>query len=122
MTAILLLLLFGGAVAALVCLVAPVRVMRAVTVCAGVASLALAIALVPTTAQRTVSVGAYLKADPLSTVFLLATGFLYAATAVFSVGYLRAEARASGFPRYARRFYVGVNLWPVSDPPPAART
>jgi hydrogenase-4 component F len=53
-------------------------------------------------------------------VFLLATSFLYAATAQYSVGYLQDEerlARARGgdvaveFARYSRRFFVGMNAF-----------
>ena len=44
-------------------------------------------------------------------VFLLATSFLYAAVAVYSVGYFRSDAPSGASARYARRFYVGLNLF-----------
>ena len=43
--------------------------------------------------QRAATAGHWLRLDSLGAVFLLATGFLYAAAAVFSVGYLHAGAR-----------------------------
>jgi hydrogenase-4 component F len=39
-------------------------------------------------------------------VFLLATGFLYAAVSVYAAGYLRGRTD-----RYARRFYLGFNVF-----------
>ena len=44
-------------------------------------------------------------------VFLLATGFLYAAVAVYSVGYLARGRGDPGSARYSRRFYAGLNLF-----------
>ena len=49
-----------------------------------------------------------LRADALSAVFLLATGFLYAAVAVYSVGYL---AHGAASTRYSRRFWAGLNIF-----------
>ena len=48
----------------------------------------------------------YLRADALSCVFLLATAFLYAAVAVYAAGYLKGRTD-----RYARRFYLGFNVF-----------
>jgi hydrogenase-4 component F len=110
MTGVLISLAAVGLAAALVALVAPVRLGQAVSVAAGLASFALAIVLVPTAADRTVSVG-FLRADALSAVFVLAVGFLYAATTAYSVGYLRAEEGSPGFPRYSRLFFCGINLF-----------
>ena len=54
--------------------------------------------------------------DALSAVFLLATGFLYATVAVYSIGYFatrHAEGAAleRSFRPYSRRFYVGLNAF-----------
>ncbi len=57
------------------------------------------------------ALGQWLRLDPLGAVFLLATGFLYAAGAVFSIGYLRAGAHRTGFASYARRYYALLNLF-----------
>jgi hydrogenase-4 component F len=55
--------------------------------------------------------GEWLRLDSLGAVFLLATGFLYASAAVFSIGYLRADARRRDFPSFARRYFSLVNLF-----------
>jgi hydrogenase-4 component F len=52
-----------------------------------------------------------LHLDSLSAVFLLATGLLYAAGSVFSIGYLRAGENRVGFRGYARRYYAFLNLF-----------
>ncbi len=57
------------------------------------------------------ALGQWLRLDPLGAVFLLATGFLYAAGAVFSIGYLRTGAHRTGFASYARRYYALLNLF-----------
>ena len=65
------------------------------------------LALVPAIAHRDADIYlSYLRADALSGVFLLATGFLYAAVAVYAAGYLKAPDD-----RYARRFYLGFNVF-----------
>jgi hydrogenase-4 component F len=89
-----------------------------VTAVVGVVCFALAVALVPGAAHRTLEIG-FLRVDSLSAVFLLAIGFVYAATAVYSIGYLADEARlaetnpgeAAEFTRYSRRFHVGLNAF-----------
>ena len=48
----------------------------------------------------------YIGIDAVSAIFLLATGFLYAAIALYSVGYLKQHEDL-----YARRFYAGLNLF-----------
>lgn len=92
----------------------------ALTLFTGLVSLGLAIALIPAAATRTVTAGHYLRVDALSVVFLLATAFLYAATAAYSIGYLAEEARAATsaggteaahFARYSRRFHLGMNAF-----------
>ena len=52
----------------------------------------------PAAAHRDLSYLSYLRADALSAIFLLATGFLYAAVAVYAVGYLEATAATPGTP------------------------
>lgn len=99
-----------GLGAALVSARAPLWITRAVTLVAGLASLGLTLALIPTTGSGEVSIS-FLRVDALSTVFLVATGFLYAATAAYSIGYVRPHSADAGSNRYARRFYVGLNLF-----------
>ena len=53
----------------------------------------LAVALVPGALDHTQTALRYLRADALSVVFVLGTCFLYAATAIYAIGYLAAEAR-----------------------------
>jgi len=100
------------------------RVTQLVSGMTGIATFGLAVALIPgvgghETGHRVNAIG-ILRADSLSVVFVLATSFLYAATAIYSVGYLAAEARlaeriggteAAEFARYSRRFYIGMNVF-----------
>jgi hypothetical protein len=94
--------------AGIACAVLPTRAVRvaaAVTVASGIACFGLVLALVPATAHWNLSYS-YLRVDAVSAIFLLATGFLYAAVAIYSVGYLKRHEEL-----YARRFYAGLNLF-----------
>lgn len=118
MTLILILLVTLPAAATLACGWLTRRAAAAVTVVAGLASFAFVLTLLTRTTHGTVSIG-FLRVDALSTVFLLATSFLYAAAAAYTIGYLADEARlaerdsehAREFARYTRRFYVGINAF-----------
>ncbi len=93
--------------AAIISLAVPARAATAVTAVSGITSFALVIALVPEAGHGTLSyLSGYLRADALSVIFLLATGFLYAAVAVYSVGYVRGRDA-----RYTRRFCAGFNAF-----------
>src|SRR5713226_286412 len=105
--ALLLIIPVGAALAALV---VGARAAKAITAVAGVASFGLVLALVPAATRGDLNFLGVIRIDALSVVFLLATGFLYAAVAVYSIGYLHGE-RGAGFDRYARRFCLGVNLF-----------
>jgi hydrogenase-4 component F len=111
MHAVELTLLILPAAAALVCLRAPVAIARAVTAVCGVACLGLVLALVPPAAHRDVRFLGFMRVDALSAVFLLATGFLYAAVAVYSIGYLSGGHDDAHSVRHSRRFWVGLNLF-----------
>jgi hydrogenase-4 component F len=76
------------------------------TVAAGIGCFGLVLAMVPEAAQGASTYLSYLRADALSCVFLLATAFLYAAVAVYTAGYLKGRTS-----RYARRFYLGFNVF-----------
>ena len=109
MIAVVLALLIVPLAAGISCAVLPARSARTasvVTVAAGVACFALVLALVPATAHRDLSYLSYLRVDAVSVIFLLATGFLYAAVAVYAVGYTKRHEEL-----YARRFYAGLNLF-----------
>lgn len=113
--AVLLILAVVPVVAALLCVVVPSRLARAVTLLAGLISLACTIRLVWAVGGGIVSLG-FLRVDSLSVVFLLPTGFLYAAAAAYSVGYLGGEvahgvAARSAERRYNRLFFVGLNVF-----------
>jgi hydrogenase-4 component F len=69
----------------------------------GLASFALVLAVVPATAHHDLSYLSYLRVDAVSAIFLLATGFLYGAVAVYAVGYAKGH--------HDRRFYAGLNLF-----------
>ncbi len=120
MSVILVLLVVVPLATTLACVFVPHRVARSLTVITGLAALVLALVVVPAAGDHTLNAVRYLRADALSVVFLLATCFLYAATAVYSVGYLAEEAReaAAGtaeeraaFARYSRHFYLGLNAF-----------
>ncbi|HET9893890.1 MAG TPA: proton-conducting transporter membrane subunit [Streptosporangiaceae bacterium] len=80
----------------------------AITAVAGVASFGLVLALIDTLSGRDVAALDFIRIDALSGVFMLATSFLYASVAVYSIGYLRSGTAA---PRYSRRFWTGLNIF-----------
>jgi hydrogenase-4 component F len=83
-----------------------------VSAVAGTASLGLVLALIPAAAHRDVTALGFLRVDALSVVFLLATSFLYACVAVYSIGYLRtAGEQDAADQRHARSFWAGLNLF-----------
>lgn len=57
------------------------------------------------------AIDGWLRLDALGAVFLLATGLVYATGALFSIGYLRADERQRDYPRFARRYFVYLNLF-----------
>ena len=84
----------------------------AVTAAAGIASFGLVLALIPAVSHRDIDLPGFIRVDALSVVFLLATGFLYAASPCTRSA--TCAARASRVPRtgaIARQFYVGLNLF-----------
>jgi hydrogenase-4 component F len=120
MPTVLVLLVALPLAATIACTAVSHRVAAALTALTGVATLALAVALVPGALDHTQTALRYLRADALSVVFVLATCFLYAATAIYSIGYLSAEARAVRdesveqqklFARRSRLFYLGLNAF-----------
>ncbi len=97
-------------VAALVSWRSRTRLAQAVTVASGTATCGLALALVGAAGSHVArALHGWLRADALSVVFLVATAFLYAVTAVFTVGYMGPDP--GGSLRYSRRFYAGLNLF-----------
>ncbi len=106
MLGVILALLIVPLAAGLICAVLPRVAARYITVLSGLACFALVLTLIPAVAHRDLDYFGYLRADALSAVFLLATGFLYAAVAVYSVGYLKRHEDL-----YARRIYAGLNLF-----------
>lgn len=120
MSVVMVLLIVLPLLTILVCAVAPHAVAAAVTALTGVVALVLAAAMVPASADHTLTALRYLRADALSVVFLLGTCFLYAVVGVYSVGYLGDEARAvrsesveeqALFARHSTRFYLGLNVF-----------
>ncbi len=88
--------------------VAPVRVGQTLTVAVAAAGFALSLVLVPG-GRPVTAVSGWLRADPLSVVFLLTVTFLYTLSSVFAVGYL--HAGGSQPDRYVRRLFAGLNLF-----------
>jgi hydrogenase-4 component F len=100
--AILILPLAAG----IVCFLTPARVAAGITIASGIACFGLVLALIPAATHGTLNYLTYLRADAVSVIFLLATGFLYAAVGVYAVGYLKDRTD-----RYTRRFYLGFNVF-----------
>jgi len=63
----------------------------------------------PSVGHAVTALGGWLRADPLSAVFLIATAFVYALTSIFAVGYVKTDPASS--PVYARRLFSGLNLF-----------
>ena len=103
MIGVLLALLIVPAAAGLACFALPARAAAGLTVVSGLAGFALVLAVVPAAAHHDLSYLSYLRVDAVSAIFLLATGFLYGAVAVYAVGYLKGHQD--------RRFYAGLNLF-----------
>ena len=82
---------------------------RALTLASGVLTFVLAVLLVP--ARITTALSGWLRVDALSVVFLVAAAFLYAATAVFAIGYVHPSGDPSSAAIYSRRFFAGLNLF-----------
>ncbi len=109
MGAVLIAILVLPLAASVVCLKAPMRAAKSVSLTSGVATFGLALVLVSSHHVATALAG-WLRADALSVVFLLAVSFLYGTTTVFAIGYMRpAEGLAEA--RYSRRFFAGLNLF-----------
>ncbi|HJY60525.1 MAG TPA: proton-conducting transporter membrane subunit [Streptosporangiaceae bacterium] len=106
MLAAVLALLIVPLAAGLTSAALPRTAARAITVLSGLACFALVLALIPAVAHHDLNYVGYLRVDAVSAIFLLATSFLYAAVAVYSVGYLKQHEDL-----YARRLYAGLNLF-----------
>ncbi len=87
------------------------RISQALTVAGAIATLALAGSLLELRGGRISTAGGILYADSLSVVLLLSVALVYAASAIFSIGYLKSEQNSPGFSRYARNFYALLNLF-----------
>jgi hydrogenase-4 component F len=105
---ILALLIVPFAAAAVCAFPAAKPIAPAITVTAGVACFGLVLALIPAVAHRDLNYLSYLRVDALSAIFLLATSFLYAVVAIYTVGYAERQAH---YPRYTSRLYAGLNLF-----------
>jgi hydrogenase-4 component F len=110
-TTVTLLLLIVPFLAGLAAFAAPPPVGQAITAVAGVASFALVLALIPDASRQPPATSGFVRVDALSVVFLLATSFLYATVAIYSIGYLRSGHGHDPSPRYTRRFSLGLNLF-----------
>jgi hydrogenase-4 component F len=98
------------------CLVSLARhpvVAEAVTLAAGIGSLGLTCAAAVSVRHGSALAigGSWLRLDSLGAVFLLATGFLYAVAAAFSIGYLRADERRRDYAGFATRYFSLLNLF-----------
>jgi hydrogenase-4 component F len=103
MIGVILALLIVPAAAGLACFMLPARMAAGLTVASGLISFALVLAVVPAAARHDLSYLSYLRVDAVSAIFLLATGFLYGAVAVYAVGYQKGH--------HDRRLYAGLNLF-----------
>jgi len=103
---VILALLILPLVVAIVCFLVPAQAAMGLTITSGIACFGLVLALVPGATHGAGTYLSYLRVDALSVVFLLATAFMYAAVAVYAAGYLKGRSD-----RYARRFYLGFNVF-----------
>jgi hydrogenase-4 component F len=89
------------------------RLARVLTALAGLISLGLVITIAITVEHGRVldTAAGWLRVDSLGAVFLLATGLLYAIAGIFSIGYLGVDQEHAGFPQFATRYYVYLNLF-----------
>jgi hydrogenase-4 component F len=112
MIAVILALLIVPLAAAIACAVLPAKLAPVITPVSGVACFGLVLALIPAAGHRDLNYLSYLRVDALSEIFLLATGFLYGAVTVYSVGYAKHhDQNQQHRDRYARRFFAGLNLF-----------
>ncbi|MGH2718212.1 MAG: proton-conducting transporter membrane subunit [Actinomycetota bacterium] len=102
-------LLFVPLAVAVACWCLPPALGRPATLASGVMSFGVALALIP--AGTTTALSGWLRVDALSEVFLVSVTFLYAATAVFSLGYIEPAGGEGPGRRYNRRFFAGLNLF-----------
>jgi hydrogenase-4 component F len=106
MLAVILAILIVPLAVAVASFLVPARVAAVITIASGAGCFALVLALIPDATRGAPVYLSYLRADALSCVFLLAVAFLYAAVAVYAAGYLKGRTD-----RYARRFYLGFNVF-----------
>jgi hydrogenase-4 component F len=108
-----LLILLAPLVAAALSLLDGWRLARAATCVASLLCLGAAIMLAIKVEHGRVIVLAseWIRLDSLGAVFLLATSFLYAIAAFFSIGYLEGQEAESSFPSFARRYFFLLNLF-----------
>src|ERR1017187_5902008 len=111
MSVIAALLLIIPFLAGLASSAAPPRAGQAITAVTGIASFGLVLALIPDASQRAATYFGFIRVDALSVVFLLATSFLYATVAIYSIGYLRGGHGHDASARYTRRFSLGFNIF-----------
>lgn len=110
MSALLVILACVPLVAAVLACFVPIRVSQYMTIVVGAATFIIALTMIASVARKNIVAGSVLRVDALSVVFLLAATFLYVATAIFTKGYIELKSDQLG-KRYARRFYVGFNLF-----------
>jgi hydrogenase-4 component F len=74
-------------------------------------TLCLVVVLLPHVANGSVVGTAIFRLDALSSVFLLATAFLYLTTALYTVGYLRSDFADPAAGGYLKRLLFGLNVF-----------
>ncbi len=119
MPALLVVIIVLPLAVAVITFFSPVRLAKVITVISGVVTFGLALTLIPEVVTHAqLREGSLLRIDSLSMVFLVATSFLYATTAIFAAGYLHLGQGKAGT-RYGRRFYAGLNLfcWSMAAAP-----
>jgi hydrogenase-4 component F len=104
--AVILAILIVPLAAGIASFLVPAPVAKGITIASGIAAFGLVLALIPGVSHGTLNYFSYLRADAVSGIFLLATGFLYAAVAVYAAGYLKGRTE-----RYTRRFCLGFNVF-----------
>ncbi len=105
----LLVLTIAPPLGAVACWWAPMRVAKGLTL--GLGALSFALSLVLVGGKTVTAASGWLRVDALSVVFLVAVTFLYAATAVFAIGFVRPSGDAELAANHSRRLFAGLNLF-----------
>lgn len=105
----LITIMIAPAAVGIACWWIPPTLGRILSLAAGILTFVLAVLLVPT--HTPTAWNGWMRAGPLSVVFVVAVAFLYLATTVFAIGYIHPGGDTTARARYLRRFFAGLNIF-----------